>query len=216
MHASAMRSARHIVLAALLALIAGCTGLAGQSRDGGESVTSQQAVPPPSPPLASYLATLSRMAPGDPALQQAELESARAAAQQSQASADRLRYALALGCAGHPGSNPVEARRLITELLAGPNTLGPLEVDFAAAWLREFDARVALYAELGRQREAAEQQLRQAHGAADRRIEALAGENKQLKRALAAAERQLEAVAEMERSLLEQPVEPEPEAPPRP
>lgn len=205
----------HIAVAVLLALIAGCTGLAGQTR-AGDPGAAQPAVAPPSPPLAAYLATLSRMAPGNPVLQQSELESARAAAQQSQGSADMLRYALALGSAGHPGSNPVEAKRLITELMAGPNTLTPIEVEFAAAWLREFDARVALYAEIGRQREVADQQLRQADAAADRRIEALAGENKQLKRALAAAERKLEAVAEMERALLEQPVEPEPEAPPRP
>lgn len=211
-----MPPARHIVVTALLASIAGCTGLAGPTRATGDSATAQQTLPPPSPPLAGYLDTLSRMAPGNPALQQAELETTRAAAQQSRGSADTLRYALALGSAGHPGSNPLEAKRLITELLASPNTLTPAEVDFAAAWLREFDARVALYAELGRQREAADEQLRQANVAAERRIEALTGENKQLKRALAAAERQLEAVAEMERSLLEQPVEPEPEAPPRP
>jgi hypothetical protein len=211
-----MARAFQIVFTGLLALIAGCTGLAGQTRAGGDSVAAQQATPPPSPPLAGYLETLTRMAPGNPELQQAELQSALMAAQQSRSSADMLRFALALGSAGHSGSNPVEAKRLITELLAGPNTLTPAEVDFAAAWLREFDARVALYAEIGRQRETAELQLRQANVAADRRIEALAGENKQLKRALAAAERQLEAVAEMERSLLEQPVEAAPEAQPRP
>jgi len=216
MHETAMPPVRLIVVVALLASIVGCTGLAGQTRAGGDSVAAQQTLPPPSPPLAGYLGTLSRMAPGNPALQQSELESARAAALQSRSSADTLRYALALGSAGHAGSNPVEAKRLITELLASPNTLTAAEADFAAVWLREFDARVALYAELGRQREAAELQLRQANVAADRRVETLAGENKQLKRALAAAERKLEAVAEMERSLLEQPVEAEPEAPPRP
>lgn len=204
-----------VVAAGLLAALAGCSGLAGQSRaTGGSDATSD--APPPSPPLAIYLETLSRMAPGNPVRQQAELDSTLAAAQQSGSSADTLRYALALGSAGHAGSNPVEAQRLINELLAGANTLRPTEIELAAAYLREFDARVALYAELGRQREAAEQQLRQLNTATDRRVESLAVENKQLKRALAAAERKLEAVAEMERSLLEQPVEAEPEAPPRP
>lgn len=204
-----------VVAAGLLAILTGCSGLTGQTRATGDSGAAQQATPPPSAPLAAYLETLSLMAPGNPARQQAELESMRAAAQQPRTSSDTLRYALALGSAGHAGSNPVEAKRLITELLASPNTLQPIEIEFATAYLREFDARVALYAELGRQREAAEQQMRQADAAADRRIEALAGENKQLKRALAAAERKLEAVAEMERSLLEHPVEPEPEAPPK-
>lgn len=206
-----------IVAAGMLAVLAGCTGLSGPTRAAGESAAAQLSAPPPSTPLTTYLESLSRMAPGDPVRQRAELDATfAAAAQPSRTSADTLRYAVALGSAGHAGSNPVEAKRLISELLASPNTLLPVESEFAAAYLREFDARVALYAELGRQREAAEQQLRQVDAAADRRIEALAGENKQLKRALAAAERKLEAVAEMERTLLGQPVETEPEAPPRP
>jgi uncharacterized heparinase superfamily protein len=155
------------------------------------------------------------MAPGDPARQQAELEATLAAAQQTGASSDTLRYALALGSAGHPSSNPVEARRLITELLASSNTLDLSETAFASAYLREFDARVALYAELARQREESEQKLKSLDATAVRRADALAAENKQLKRALAEAERKLEAVAEMERSLLEQ-AGAEAEQPPRP
>ena len=125
-----------------------------------------------------------------------------------------MRYALALGAAGHANSNPVEAKRLISELLASPNTLDPTETTFANAYLREFDARVALYAELARQREESEQKLKSLDATADRRADALAAENKQLKRALAEAERKLEAVAEMERSLLEQ-AGAEAEPPPR-
>jgi uncharacterized heparinase superfamily protein len=155
------------------------------------------------------------MGPGDPARQQAELDATLAAAQQTRSSTDTLRYALALGTAGHPSSNPVEARRLITELLASPNTLDPTETAFANAFLREFDARVALYAELARQREESEQKLKSLDATAVRRADALAAENKQLKRALAEAERKLEAVAEMERSLLEQ-AGAEAEQPPRP
>jgi erythromycin esterase-like protein len=98
----------------------------------------------------------------------------------------------------------VEAKRLISELLASPNTLDPAETALAQAYLREFDARVALYAELARQREESQQQLKSLDATADRRADALAAENKQLKRKLAEAERKLEAVAEMERSLLEQ------------
>jgi serine phosphatase RsbU (regulator of sigma subunit) len=154
------------------------------------------------------------MAPGDPARQQAELTATLAAAQQTRSSADPLRYALALGSAGHASSNPVEARRLISELLASTNTLDPTETALAQAYLREFDARVALYAELARQREESEQQLKSLDATAERRADVLAAENKQLKRKLAEAERKLEAVAEMERSLLEQ-AGAEAEQPPR-
>lgn len=212
-------SSRLTVPVALVALLSACAGLTGSGKNEGPAVS---AVPTPPPPvLAAYLETLGKMAPGDPSRQSAELEATLAAAQQGHSSAATLRYALALGTAGHASSNPVEARRLITELLASPNTLDPTETAFATAYLREFDARVALYAELARQREESEQKLKSIDATADRRADALAAENKQLRRALAEAERKLEAVAEMERSLLEQSGEPtpeperEPDSPPR-
>ena len=117
---------------------------------------------------------------------------------------NRLRYAIALGAAGHPGSNPVEAKRLITELLAGPNDLKPQEVALANAYLREFDARVGLYADIARQREELERRLQAASTDDDKRFANIAAENARLKKALAEAERKLEAVAEMERTLIEQ------------
>jgi len=166
--------------------------------------------------LAPYLATLANMAPGDAARQQAELASTLAAAQDSPSAANTLRYALALGCAGRPDSNPVEAKRLLAELLAGPNELTPEELDLAKAYLREFDARVALYAEIARQREESEQKLKTSDSSAVRRADTLAAENARLKKQLNEAERKLEAVEQMERSLLEQAQEAPADAPPRP
>jgi hypothetical protein len=197
-----------------LALLAACAALQPQHS-------------PPAPPaavtatpapanLAPYLDTLAKMAPGDAARQQAELASALAAAQQSPTSANTLRYALALGCAGRPDSNPVEAKRLLAELLAGPNELTPEELGLAKAYLREFDSRVALYAEIARQREESEQKLKSSDSSAVRRADALAAENARLKKQLNEAERKLEAVEQMERSLLEQAQEAPAEAPPRP
>jgi DNA repair exonuclease SbcCD ATPase subunit len=204
---------RLTVALSLMTLLSACAGLAGVGDDSPSTAAVTPAPPPPV--LAPYLETLAKMGPGDPARQQSELESTLAAAQQERTSVNTLRYALALGSAGHPSSNPVEARRLITELLASPNTLDPIETAFANAYLREFDSRVALYAELARQREEWEQKLKSLDATADRRADALAAENKQLKRALAEAERKLEAVAEMERSLLEQSGT-EAEQPPKP
>ena len=137
--------------------------------------------------------------------------------QQSATARNTLRYALALGSAGHPGSNPVEAKRLLTELLAGSPLLEPDELALANAYLREFDASVALYAELARQREEAEQKLQSLDTSAGRRTQALEAENARLERALDEANRKLEAVAEMERSLLDLVSEPElGETPPQP
>ena len=142
-----------------------------------------------------------QLAPGDATRQSAALASTLAAAQQNPTSGNRLRYAIALGSAGHAGSNPVEGRRLISELLAGQNDLQPQEITLANAYLREFDARVALYAELARQREETERKLLTADADGDRRYNALNAETQRLKKALAEAERKLEAVAEMERAL---------------
>lgn len=203
-------------LAASLALLGACTGMEPRSP---AQVPSPPVVVAPSPAtVAPYLDTLANMAPGDPARQQAELAAALAAARQSPTAANTLRYSLALGSAGHKDSNPVEAKRLLADLLAGPNDLGPQELELANAFLREFDARVALYAELARQREESQQKLKSNDSSATRRADALAAENTRLKKQLAEANRKLEAVAEMERSLQEQAQdqvpEPEPEAPP--
>lgn len=174
---------------------------------------SRSSTPTPSPPamvapapatVAPYLETLANMAPGDPARQQAELAATLATARQTPTAANRLRYALALGAAGHKDSNPVEAKRLLADLLAGPNDLDTEELELANAYLREFDARVALYAELARQREESQQKLKLNDSSATKRADALAAENARMKKQLAEANRKLEAVAEMERSLQEQ------------
>jgi plasmid stability protein len=188
-----------LVTAAAIALTA-CAGLQSASRQGapGQAV----AAPTPKPAgAASYLEMLDLMAPGDAVRQSTELASTLTQAQQNPTASNRLRHAIALGAAGHSSSNPVEARRLITELLAGQHDLTPQEVSLANAFLREFDARVALYADLARQREESERQMQAMGADEDRRYGALNAETQRLKKALAEAERKLEAVAEMERTL---------------
>lgn len=151
--------------------------------------------------IEDYLGIFDRLAPGDAMRQYEIMAELTARAQQEPTASNRLRYALALGAAGRPDSNPIEAKRLISELLAEQHDLRPKEVSLANAWLREFDARVTLYADLARQREEAERAL-QARDAEDgRRIGALQAETQRLRKALQEAERKLEAVAEMEKAL---------------
>jgi hypothetical protein len=161
--------------------------------------------------LTPYLATLAELAPGDPARQDAALAAARQSADLEPTASNQLRYALCLGAAGYPGSDPVEARQLLNALLAAGNDLKPQEVELAQAFLREFDARVDLYADNARQREDYEQKLRAAAAEDSRRQAALNAENQRLRKSLADAERKLSAVAEMERSLLEGGTEPAPD-----
>src|SRR5512141_1844279 len=139
------------LVALAVALAAACVGLPTSQ----QSATAQHspAAAPKLTELSPYLETLEKLAPGDPSRQSAELASALGDAQQAPTASNRLRYAIALGAAGHPASNPVEAKRLITEILAGQHDLKPSEVALANAYLREFDARVALYADIARQRE---------------------------------------------------------------
>jgi hypothetical protein len=197
---------RIFFISGLTVILTACASLGTGDKSGSvpnkpssKASTTTEAPKPAS--IASYLDLLDRMAPGDSLRQSSELAATQANAQQNPTSANRLRYAIALGAAGHSLSNPVEARRQITELLAGQNELSPQEVSLANALLREFDARVALYADLSRQREESDHRLQALDAESDRRYSALTAETLRLKKALAEAERKLEAVAEMERSL---------------
>jgi hypothetical protein len=202
-----------VSIAAAGILTVGCTAMRPSDEDPARVAPSAPTVHAAG--LAPYLDVLSGMAPGDPVRQAATLESARSASEASPTASARLRYALALGSAGPGGSNPVEASRLLAEVLAGPNDLTSEETALARGFAREFDARVKLYADLARQREESDARAAALAYGAEQREEALAAENARLKRALAEAERKLRGVAEMERQLLEQSSEPE-STPPQP
>jgi hypothetical protein len=188
-----------IVVTAVLVTVGACAGFAPASPPKGVAGLAD-ATPKPVD-VVTYLDMLDRLAPGDPARQYTVVAELASQAQVTPTASNRLKYALALGAAGRPDSNPIEAKRLISELLAEPNDLQPKEVSLAKAYLREFDARVTLYADLARQREEAERDLKTVDAEGDRRIAALTTENQKIKKALAEAERKLEAVAEMERAL---------------
>jgi hypothetical protein len=204
-----------LTTAAILLAASACAPLRGTQPS--KDTAGAGPASPATADLTPYLATLAELAPGDPARQDATLAAARESAQLAPTSANQLRYALCLGAAGHPGSDPVQARQLIKGLLAAGNDLKPQEVELAQAFLREFDARVDLYADNARQREDYEQELKAAAADDSRRQAALSAENQRLKKSLAEAERKLSAVAEMERSLLENGTEPAPDgtAPPQ-
>ena len=163
--------------------------------------------------LAPYFDLLEEIAKADAVRDAALLGELEAQHVQAPGGRATLRYAMALGSAGHKSSDPVEARRLLQGLLASPGGLEPAEQRLATVMLREFDARVTLYAQLARQREEAESRLAAANEAHARALQSNAAETARLRRALAQAEQKLQAITEMERELLEQveatpPVEP--------
>ncbi len=200
MNSPSQVSVRIIFFASATLALTACTSLQATDKPGSPSPSAELVTPKPAD-IASYFDVLDLMAPGDLVRQSSELATILTQAQQDPSSSNRLKYAIALGAAGHAQSNPVEARRLINELLAGQNDLTPQEVSLANAFQREYDARVALYADLARQREESERQLKAIDTEGDRRYNVLNAETQRLKKALAEAERKLEAVAEMERTL---------------
>ncbi len=171
--------------------------------------------PPPAPArpdLAPYLAALDSVSARDPAVGNAALAALRAERAASPSTVATLRYALALGAAARTDSDPVEARRLLDEVLTGS---GPDEDArrLAAALRNEFDARIALVADLARERQLAERRRSEDTTGLERRIEALAVENQRLRRELTQAQSTLNAIEDIERTLSEQaeePVEPTP------
>lgn len=169
--------------------------------------------PAPSPDderITQYLATLEQAAAGERALSPGNLAAADAPAPTA---SSRLHHALALGSAGHAGSDPAEAGRMLADLLNSAHGLTPAEISLAQAFRREFEARTALRTVIDQERLDFAQQMKTASAEDNRRIAALSTENARLRKALADAERKLSAVAEIERSLLESEA-PATEAPP--
>ncbi len=194
------RSSR--LLASLLCLIAmsGCSS-------GGQKAASPvetERVPLDTGPIAPILEMMSNLPQRDPASQAETFQSVKDAAELTPTTSNRLRYALALATPGHSGADPVAAQRQLSQLLARPETLLPVERWLALIELREVEQQLILQAEAKRLRDAA---VRDTHGdddklaASNRRLAAETDENARLRKALEEAKAKLEAVTHIERSI---------------
>ncbi len=103
--------------------------------------------------IAPLLEMMSDLPKGDPARQAEMFQSAKDAAALSPTTSNRLRYALALATPGHSGTDPVAAQRQLSELLARPETLLPIERLLALVELQEVEQRLVLQAENKRMRD---------------------------------------------------------------
>lgn len=199
---------RFVSLAAAALLLAGCSAgglLASRDRARPEPVVDRAAADAQA--ARQYLAELEELQTGTPARQAELLQAARSAADSSPTTMHRLRLALMLAVAGHPGSDPVAARRQLSELLARPELLLPAERALAAVHLRDVEDRLVLIAENRRlQQEAAtrdRERATTANAAIARRLQAEIDENARLRKALEEAQRKLDAVTQVERSITE-------------
>ena len=152
--------------------------------------------------IAPLLEMMSSLPQGDPARQAEVFQSAKDAAELTPTTSNRLRYALALATPGYSGSDPVAAQRQLSELLARPETLLPVERLLALVELREVEQRLILQAENRRMRDdATHDDSRDKLLATNRRLAAESDENVKLRKALDEARAKLEAVTHIERSI---------------
>jgi len=153
-------------------------------------------------PVAPLLQMMSSLPQGDPARQAELFQSAKDAAELTPTTSNRLKFALALATPGHSGSDPVASQRQLSELLARPETLLPIERSLALVALKEVEQRLILQAENQRMRDDAQHDdSRDKLLAANRRLAAESDENLRLRKALDEAKAKLEAITHIERSI---------------
>ena len=153
-------------------------------------------------PIAPLLEMMHSLPQGDPARQAEIFQSAKDAADLSPTTSNRLKFALALATPAHSGSDPVAAQRQLSELLARPETLLPVERLLALVELKEVEQRLVLQAENRRMREdATRDDSRDKLQALNRRLTAESDENVKLRKALDEARAKLEAITHIERSI---------------
>ena len=151
--------------------------------------------------LAPLLEIMSALPQGDPARQAEMFQSIKDAADLTPTTSNRLKYGLALATPGFAGSDAVAAQRQLSELLARPETLLPVERLLATVELKEVEQRLILQAENKRLRDEAPPDDREKLQAANRRLTAESDENARLRKALDEARAKLEAVTHIERSI---------------
>lgn len=156
------------------------------------------------PQANQYLNELQELSTGDPATQAEIFADAQSAATLTPDPQTKLRYALVLGTAGHPGTNMVEAQGVLRDLLSQTEMMTSAEVALATIYLNNVEDRIVLDAELRRLRSSTSRAASSEQAAIERRIAMVESENRQLRESLADAESKIEALSSIERSIREQ------------
>jgi site-specific recombinase len=191
--------------------LAACILAAGSISGCGVDAFNRGKTPAPAEPergtqdvsaIAPLLEMMSSLPKVDPARQAEMFQSAKDAADLTPTTSNRLRYALALATPGYSGSDPVAAQRQLSELLARPETLLPVESLLALVELKEVEQRLVLQAENKRMHDdASHDETRDKLAAINRRLAAESDENVRLRKALDEARAKLDAVTHIERSI---------------
>jgi hypothetical protein len=190
-------NARLLAAAAIVGLLGAC-GAVGGGRAKPPPPLESAGPPQDAAALLPLLEMMSSLPQGDPARQAELFQSAKDASDLSPTTSNRLRYALALATPGTSGSDPVAARRQLSELLARPETLLPVERLLATVALKQVEQTLVLQAENKRMRDDVPHDSHDKLQALNRRLSAEQDENAKLRKQVDEARAKLEAVTHIE------------------
>jgi hypothetical protein len=197
---------------AALLLIVGVTGCSAFGGGSGSSQPPKLVNPPPAQAgarplggegLSLYLRTLRDLVEGDAVLKADVFRTVAAAADAAPTTTNRLNLALALATPGHPSTNPLEAQRLLNEVLAKDNALLPEERILALVELKDVEQRLILDAEAARLQRAAQVATTQRNDQSAQRLQTALDENRLLRQQLDEARAKLDAITNIEKSIRE-------------
>ncbi len=152
-------------------------------------------------PIMATLEMMSELPQRDPARQAELFQAAHNAAELTPTTSNKLKYALALATPGHGGANPVAAQRQLSELLAAPENLLPIERYLAQSELKQVERQLVLATENQRLRDDLPRESRDKLASINRRLAAETDENAKLRKELDDARAKLEAISHIERSI---------------
>jgi hypothetical protein len=184
-----------------LTTLCGCGTLASEAKNPNPTLAPPDQPQPDLTPLTAALDLMRTLPEGDPARQAELFQSAKDDAASAPTSSNKLKFALALATPGHGGSDAVAAQRQLSELLATPETLLPVERLLAEVELHDVDQRLVLQTENKQLRDEAPRETRDKLLVINRRLAAESDDNVRLRKQLDEARAKLEAVTHVERSI---------------
>lgn len=200
---------RKLLLSLAPLALAACTagGLFGGAQEPAADTTQAETFGPGSTlnaqGLGVYLETMEALVEGDAVLQAEVFREVESATAIAPTTTNRLKLALALASPGHPSSDPLQAQRFLSDLLAAQDALLPEERILATIHLKEVEQRLILDAEAQRLQESGSAELARQSEDSARRLQAIQLENQRLRAELADALEKLEAISSIERSIRE-------------
>lgn len=151
-----------------------------------------------------YLTEMQDLVTGDPATQAEIYADAQSTATLTPGASTKLRYAMVLATAGHPGTDAAEAQSLLRDVLSQREMMTADEIALATVYLNNVEDRIVLESEARRLRASTTRAATSEEEAIARRIAAVEAENRQLQLMLEDAEAKIEALSSIERSIRSQ------------